>query len=752
MLPVRQLARTSLGSLFLRQWRFGLTRGARLLSSSLSAQEAQLNEIVTKSESSVTESAKNTSENYTNEQRNGKNGQKNVNGDSGSSNRKNPGAKRYKINPKLRDISSQVRSSIELANGSDTAEALEILEEGLSYLREVQVAEGINEESLFSVFQPVLDVYSQKITDASTLNKVLDLAIEHKVAHGFLFSKVMALQALESYQAALQTWVRFLEYSSAVNNGLVFKRFGFMKDSAFRKRDLTNLAFYLYVQSCLALNAKYDFRDAMKLLQTDEVPEIFHVRRTVMGLGAVRLEKEFQEFQTQLNAMELESLDPNGSVVIRKINRAIATNDFNLLNRTYDLVQDAALKYKRPISENTLTRFMNGYFECLQIDRVFDIFRSMLQNGISKPSIVSWDIVLRCMGHPSYLRTLNETKRKEISVNLRRTIDTVLSLYPEMSPKTLSIIVAGFANMNDFEAVDEFLTKYSVQGKGKVPVIHATKNNILIGLVLNKKVDEAEKKLKELMEDGSGYVPSTLCMNTFLNHYARADNYKAVDGILKFMKQHNIAEEIGTYTIVIDLYFKMHRAKGLAPNVTELLESFANNKQAGLTLNDYTYSILISGLVKDGLNLEAARTLFEHSKSYGNSPHVLTAMLEGELDHGSVGNAEILFEKYTKSKNEPRVWNQMIKALLYKHELLALHYYHNFKNQEKISSRCNPNHYTYYFLIQHFIKKGNKEKIEWMLKEMAENGTELGTELPKIIRRLSKEYTVPKPLLDKIAV
>ena len=218
------------------------------------------------------------------------------------------------------------------------------------------------------------------------------------------------------------------------------------------------------------------------------------------------------------------------------------------------------------------------------------------------------------------------------------------------------------------------------------------------------------------------------------------------------MKQHNIAEEIGTYTIVIDLYFKMHRAKGLAPNVTELLESFANNKQAGLTLNDYTYSILISGLVKDGLNLEAARTLFEHSKSYGNSPHVLTAMLEGELDHGSVGNAEILFEKYTKSKNEPRVWNQMIKALLYKHELLALHYYHNFKNQEKISSRCKPNHYTYYFLIQHFIKKGNKEKIEWMLKEMAENGTELGTELPKIIRRLSKEYTVPKPLLDKIAV
>lgn len=721
-----------------------------MLSSSLSAQEAQLNEVLTMSEASVTEPAKNASEMNPNGQRSGKSGQSHTNSDSDKPNRQNPGARRYKINPKLRDISSQVRSSIELSDASDTAEALEILEEGLSYLREVQVAEGINEESLFSVFQPVLDVYSQKITDASTLNKVLDLAIEHKVAHGFLFCRVMALQALESYQAVLQTWVRFLEYSSAVENGLVFKRFGFMKDSAFRKRDLTNLAFYLYVQSCLAANAKYDFRDAMKLLQTDEVPEIFQVRRTVMGLGAVRLEKEFQEFQTQLNALELESLDPNGSVVIRKINRAVATNDANLLNRTYELVQDAALKHKRPISENTLTRFMNGYLECQQIDRVFDIFRSMLQNGISKPSIVTWDIVLRCMGHPSYLRTLNEAKRNENHVNLRRTVDTVLSFYPEMSPKTLSIIVAGFANMGDFDAVDEFLAKYSVQGSGKVPVIHATKNNILIGLVLNKKVHEAEEKLKELMADGSGYVPSTLCMNTFLNHYARADNYKAVDGILKFMKQHNIPEEIGTYTIVIDLYFKMHRAKGLVPNVTELLESFASNKQAGLTLNDYTYSILISGLVKDGLNLEAARTLFDHSKSYGNSPHVLTAMLQGELDHGSVGNAEILFEKYTKSKNDPRIWNQMIKALLYKHELLALQYYQNFKDQEKISSRCKPNHYTYYFLIQHFMKKGNKEKIDWMLQEMAESGSELGTELPKIIRRLSREHTVPKPLLDRV--
>lgn len=747
MLPVRQIGRSRVGHHVLESWTAALGSTARLLSSSLSRQSIQN---VPKSDVVEKSATKNVTNNDY-EAAKALGIDKNDKLKPLSKEKQRLGAKKYRINPKLRDISTQVRSSIELADASDTSEALEILEEGLSYLREVQVAEGISEESLFSVFQPIFEIYSKKIEDVSTLKSVLDLAIEHKVAHGFLFAKVMAVQAQDSYQAALQTWVRFLEYSSTVNNALVFKRFGFMKDIFFKKRDLINLAFYSYVQSCLHLNAKYDFRDAMKLLQTEELPEVFQVRRTVMSYKAARLPQEFQSFQNKLLTLELESLDPNGSVVIRRINTAIANRDVGLLNKTYELVKDAALKYDKPISESTLTRFMSGYFECLQVDRVFDIFQSMLQNGISKPSIVTWDIVLRCMGHPAYLKTLNKARREENSLNFRRTIETVMALYPEMSPKTLSIIVAGFANMNDFQAVDEYMDKYSTQGKGKVPVIHATKNNIIIGLLLNKKTTAAEEKLKEFMDDGSDYVPSTVCMNTFLSHYARAGNYNAVDGILKFMKQHNIAEEIGTYTIVIDLYFKMHRAKGLAPNVNELLESFTK-KESGLTLNDYTYSILISGLARDGLNLEAARTLFEHSKAYRSSPHVLTAMLQGELDHGSIGNAENLFEKYTKSKNDPRMWNMMIKSMLHKHEALSLDYYRSFKDQAKLSSRCKPNYFTHYFLLQHFIKKGNKEKVEWMLNEIAESNSELGAELPKIIRKLSRDYSVPQNLLDRVSV
>ncbi len=59
-------------------------------------------------------------------------------------------------------------------------------------------------------------------------------------------------------------------------------------------------------------NVKYDFRDAMKLLQTDEVLRNFAMFAEPWWAEARSPEKEFQEFQTQLTATELESLDPNG--------------------------------------------------------------------------------------------------------------------------------------------------------------------------------------------------------------------------------------------------------------------------------------------------------------------------------------------------------------------------------------------------------------------------------------------------------
>ncbi len=165
---------------------------------------------------------------------------------------------------------------------------------------------------------------------------------------------------------------------------------------------------------------------------------------------------------------------------------------------------------------------------------------------------ISWDIVLRCMGTP-FLPPVPWTrlKKSKIFVNLRtRTIDGLVT-YPEMSPKTLSIIAAGLLTWTIL-CCGRVLTKYPSKareaGNSRYKTIFS-----LIGST--KKVDEAEKNSRNWME----WLWLGLSCSSDLYEFdslkpprfSKADNYKA-DGILKFAKQHNIAEEIGTYTRVVD--------------------------------------------------------------------------------------------------------------------------------------------------------------------------------------------------------
>jgi hypothetical protein len=668
------------------------------------------------------------------------------------------------VNNKLRDISSQIRASVN-SSSNDLTESIEILEEGLSYLREIQQVEGLSDETIFSIFQPILASIIDKSLDPSyntnrSVNEILDIFISYNVAHAYHFTKAMVheLKSGEDrkvmYENVLHYWVKFIEYSKISNNPYVFKMYRVLRENGFNQHDIKNLAYYAYVQSCLLQDLKYDFKDALKLLQTEELPEIFQIKRSIMSLGLNKsLSKDFQLFEKKLEAFNLESLDPNGSIIINKINNAIIHSDANLLNRVYEQMQDASVKNNKPINENTLIRLMNGYYECQVHSKVFQVFQQMIQNGIEKPSIASWDFVIRSMGHPSYIRGFTKEQRDTTINNIERTVETIIGNDTELTPKTLSIIVGCFANLNRFDKVDEFLNKYSTDGEGSLKVIHTANNNILIGLLLNKRITEAEEKLKELMANGSNYVPSTTAMNSFINHYAKAKNYKAVDGILKFMKQYNIPDEVGTYTIVIDLYFKLHREKGFAPDIQELLSSFKNAGVNGLQINEYTLATLIDGLVKDGTNLAAARVLYDHiSKKNKLSPQTMTSMMKGELDYGLIGNAETIFDKYIKAvRNDARIWNLMIKSLLAKHENLALNYYLRFKEQSKLNLKIQPNYYTFYFLLSHFLKKGKTEQVQFLINEMADKtNSELGYELPKILRSLTDKYKFPSNLLHEI--
>lgn len=384
---------------------------------------------------------------------------------------------------------------------------------------------------------------------------------------------------------------------------------------------------------------------------------------------------------------------------------------------------------------------MTGYYELEQFNTIFKIFEELVSKGDAIDKSI-WDLIVRSMGHSSLVVPMSEKSKQELSLNIEKLINTMVESGVSVDARILSSIVASFANLDDFDKVQKYLDQYN-----SIPTTHALKNNYLVGLILNKKITEAEEQLQQYMKEDKSFNPSTTTVNNMLNHYAKAENLPAVNGIINFMNEKHIPENIVTLTIVIDLYFTVNLKNHKIPEIKEILSLF---KGSAVKMNFHTYSVIIDGLVR-AHNITAARAIYNYLKANelkkSSSPQILTSMIKGELELGSIDEAETLFDQYIATiRNDPRIWNMMISTLLSKgNDPLALHYYDKFK-QQAVNS-VYPNFFTYYFLLNHFKRKDNKAVIELLLKDLGElDLSNMGRELPKILHQLSRSYTLPQNL------
>ena len=673
--------------------------------------------------------------------------------------------RKHIANRKLRDISAQVKSSVDSANVGEISEAIDILEEGISYLREIQEVERLPSELLYSVFQPITATLFDKITadganlGSRSVSDVLTMLVEQGLAHNYHFMRTVEhvlknSAGDESYSKVLQIWLQYLQYSKEVGVGrmnyMIQQPYLVYKERNFDSRDLKNLAFFAYVMHCLNANVEYNVKDAMKILQIQDssrVPERFHVVSTIKRLGLQEpLKSDLSTFERKINELNTKSMDPNGALVTRRIEQAIQQNNPIMLNNLYQQMKTSSVANDIQISEATLNRIMNAYIELHLFGDVIDIFRSFLQSS-AKPSVATWDLVLKALGHPSNVNGMDAAEKKKMTENIEATVNSMIASGIAMNARTLAIVVGCFANLGRFDLVDKYLKQYE-----SVPIVHLTRNNILVGLVLNKDVAKAEQKLKDFAKEDPTYQPSTGVMNAFLSHYVSVGNNEAVEGIINYMRQNGIEEDVGTTTTFINYYFKMYRNKGKVPDVAGLLKELSN---ASMPINQFTVTSIVDGLAKDGVNLEAARSVFNYfskeNSRFKYNTGLLTSMIKAELDFGSLHNAEELFAIYiTNLKNDTRAWNMMIAALLAKKEKIALEYHEKLLQQRPFNVK--PNYFTYYYMLDHFVKTGNEKRIQWTLDEIAKADLQdMGNVLPRRIHLLRHKFNVSPALKEKIS-
>lgn len=675
----------------------------------------------------------------------------------------------YQYNRKLLDIVNQVKKSVNGVTdvkGTELSEALDIFEEGASYLREIQQAEGIAEDALFSIFQPVLARLFDLILEENanlgsrSVESVLDMLVEQRVAHTYHFIEVQKriLQNtadVDAYPKVLQLWILYLEYSKQMTTAgagrLIKGAFGVYRDRNYQLSDVLRLAYFALISHCIRTGEEYDLPATVKILQVDDALKIPPLNYVVTSLGRMGLRETLQEdvraFTKKVSERDVKNMDPNSVFVARSIENFIKMNNGFALRKLYAEMREASAKNSIAVSEQTLNRMMHAFIEIGFFDDALAIFAAMCNGLIPKPSPASWELVIKALGHPSNVGRMSAREKNTTVEKVEATFNTMVALGVSVNAKVFGVFIGSLANLNRQDLVAKYLEQYK-----NVPVVHMTKNNILVGLTFNKQLAEAETKMREFLRDDPSYTPSTTVMNTFLGHYVADGNDKAVEGILDFMSLRGIEENIATATTVLNYYFKTYREKGMVPNVHEVLSEVIKDTAKW---DQHMVATLIDGLVKDGVNMDAARAVFryfcETKRRFKHSGGMMTSMIKAEMEFGSVHNAEELFDWYVKNlRNETVMYNMMIRGLLTKRESLALKYYSDLCAQRPFN--VAPNFYTYYFLLEHFRRKGDRTKTQWVLDEIAAaNLTDFGKDLGRRIKELSADYAVAPELLAAVS-
>ncbi|CAH2351156.1 putative mitochondrial group I intron splicing factor CCM1 [[Candida] railenensis] len=679
---------------------------------------------------------------------------------------------RRNYNQKVSEITQQIRRAADSAS-ADLTEPIQILEEGLSYLREIQKAEGISEEELYRSFQVViLTIFRKAQADGANLGgksveDIFDMLVQYQVAHGYHFATMMA-RKLQSdsadYDGVLTLWVRYLEYSKLQPNQFQFfkcyhSKLNGIPGVSYYQNDLPNVVFFAYMQSLIQQEIKFDAEIASKVLQQEELPSLFQVGSTVVRLGILSSQEEFgKSFGDAIDQFNVESTDPNGPIVLKRINQYVERRYTMGVKKTYDqIIEAASRKGGIKIQEITLIRFMAAYIQLGEYDLCLDVFSNMVSHGVQQPSAHSWEMMLFALCNPQRVKSMEKNGRKldMLARKLEQCIATMEANKLQFNAKMLSVVIGCYANLNLMDKVDQLMQGERLLGGKKLPIIQKGKNNYILGLIANGSVANAENKLQQFQAEDVSYIPSINVLNSFLKKYVDGKNFESAEKVLKYAKDNHVEYDLATYTILIDMHFKINREMGQSAKIEtifQLLSEATTNKDgtpSSIKLNEITLGSIIDGLCKDGSNIDAARTLYKYvSKNMKPTRESTTAMLSTELEFGSLDEAKKLFQMYTSNiTNSSRIWNMMIKGLLKRDEEMALEFFHDFK--KKSNAQCKPNFFTYYFLLEYFLRKDRREIVQALVDDI--NGgalTDLGDTLPKVLNSIKGQYEVRHDLVN----
>lgn len=618
---------------------------------------------------------------------------------------------------KLAEISERAKN--QLGRGESAASVLEYMTLELSQVH-------FKARSKFDTritFAPVIDLLIDKAGEEMkskdslltpvTYDEILQKLSEFNVVNVNNFQKVINTYYSEKkLQEVLLTWVSFLEYCTIEG----------IKGRALKTKVIVQLA---YIEDCLEKGTKPDDETIKALLQTEELPHIGILRKTLGELFGKKGPR-YDLMKKSLDKKELSNQNPNSIQFLQQVARDAHGGNARGVGMQYDQLKRISEASGIPLTEDSQVAFMNAFNRIFQARKAMEIWNEMMKAKVI-PSTLGWNALLE---------TVSKFGPHEGRLEQ---VETVFANIPQKNDESYAKLITIYAFLKQYEKIDKLVTDKLLEK----PLVAQSYFQYLAGA---GKIPEAQQTIVKM--EKNGILLTRASYNGLIGAYIRANKFNEARKVLTKMEAQGLRPDVATYTMLIDLTFKDTRQKGDLVN-DDLISSFLDNMRGGgIEPNVFTMTTIIDGLGKDPSHEETAMKLFQYLQEHNLVSNVTYgAMIASAFNFGRVRQAELYFADYIKAGYKPSIssWNQMFDGFARnKAAHRAKEYYLAFRKSVP-DSFPDANKFTLYFLLKAARFGRDPELANLVLDDMVTHNLTRSTRVIESIRELSRLQGVKIP-------
>ncbi|GMM32710.1 hypothetical protein DASC09_000350 [Saccharomycopsis crataegensis] len=555
-------------------------------------------------------------------------------------------------------------------------------------------------------------------TNLSDPEKIFEYYVSHKMASYDCYLSMLHNYILsDQLEKSIELYAKYVEN----NQG---------KEMGFRIQMAGYISYLLYITKN---DIKLDVNYIQKVFPFESAPFPTVVINTLKNIKAVTDKKLLEQVRNAANSVFSANIDVNDPKIYSEM-RSLAESGFisEVGYKLEKLRRAAALKNEK-LPETFFTEGMNIYSRANVGAKSLFLWNEMISSGI-KPSVESWNALIVAVSKKG-----DKSDRKKYIDEVFKRLTDEAQLKPNAN--TYCALIKSYANVRDFDAIEEVFEKL-VKEK-LVPVTLKVKCEYLRGLAL-KDVDRSFGLCNKWIENNE-FIPDVPLINTYIEVYVSTRQFEKASQALGLIESLKLKPDVATYTIILHMLFSQTRSRGEVVNQSALKDFLKEMTSNDLSMNSVTISLMINGLMKDGMNYEAGRSLFDYfQRHYPLTRTHYSSMIQGEFQAKNHDGAEALFERYIKThkkiNNNVQMYNMIIneftKAGKYNK---AYEWLVRIKTDTKDSIK--PNHFSYFFLMNDLDKQDNVELAQLVVNNLAENTTlnHYGKRLPGVLTSLQKK-------------